>query len=148
MDLFKKYKVFILSLSIISAAVGAVLGALAEFLYRIENPTGHGWLSGLVLGFLIGVIYCLLTAKRKEQGKHVIGYGTLLGILAGLVCSTMVHIILMITYRTTRLSGMKIGILFGITAGAILGLISSAILEKSYPLADKTNPLAEGESSK
>lgn len=144
MGLFKQYKTFIMILSIISAAVGAVLGALAELLYSIP-PTGRGWVSGLILGFLIGGIYALLMARRRHQGKSVVACGTLLGIAAGLACSVMVHIILMITYRIINLFGMGVGAICGVIAGTILGLISSVILEKSYPLDSQTNSPAAGE---
>ena len=133
--LLKKYWIFILVLTLVSAGFGFVLGGLAELLYPLENAKGIGWQTGLIFGFIVGICYSISLGKlynNVKQGKSFVGYGVLMGIIAGVICSTSVHTALMVAYEKSKFFRMGIGALFGIGAGALLGLISSAIFKKCY----------------
>ena len=52
--------------------------------------------------------------------------------LTGILCSTLVHIVLMIFCVESNPFGMIIGIPFGTFAGFILGAISGVIVKKFY----------------
>ena len=57
--LLKKYWVFILVLTLVSAGFGFVLGGFAELLYSLENAKGIGWQTGLIFGFIVGICYSM-----------------------------------------------------------------------------------------
>jgi len=113
-----------------------LLGAMAEgALYAIGDDKGVGWIIGGIAGFLVGISYVPVLAKYFENKKSevsIVGYGTLSGIIAGAVCSTIVHTFLMICYEESNFANMVAGLGFGVMAGTLLGWISSGIIPACY----------------
>ena len=110
MGIAKRYWVFILILSLISAGVGWFWGTGAQELYKsggdltffgngVENPGWLGGLLGTIFGFIAGVFYAIRLINFVHDGNHggyVLGKVVLWGVLAGLICSSIVHIFLML----------------------------------------------------
>lgn len=120
-----------------SAGTGGILGLLAQMLYSeyagelplfgngCENPEWLGGLLGCVIGFLVGVLYAQNLRGLYEidkSFKYKTFISALTGIAFGLICSGLVHILLMLSYSNWRLEPITIGLIFGIAAGAILGI--------------------------
>ncbi len=131
----KTYWLFVSILTLVSMGIGFILGEWAEFLYVGEQHEGIGWLSGIIFSFLAGIIYSFLLKhfhEKKQSGITVLKHGLLMGIATGVICSTCLHIVLMIYFNELAIEEMLFGDIFGIAAGAILGLISTAIFKGCY----------------
>jgi hypothetical protein len=145
----KKYWVFILILSLISAGVGWFWGSGAQILFAsntelplfgngIENPYWLGGLLGIIFGFTVGVLYAFRLIGLVEGG-YGLGKAITSGVLAGLICSSLVHIFLMLFYKNSHLAPIGIGALFGIFSGAALGLVAGGIFVAYYNRKHNTN---------
>ena len=142
----KRYWVFALVLSVVSGGVGWFWGTGAQILYTsggdltfygngVENPEWLGGLLGGIFGFIAGVFYTLRLVSFVHDGRHggyVLCRLVLWGALAGLVCSSLVHIFLMLFYRNSHPAPIGIGALFGIFSGAVLGLVAGGIFVACY----------------
>jgi prepilin-type processing-associated H-X9-DG protein len=131
----KKYWKFALGLGIVSAGVGVLFGIGGEMLHIVGDKKGLGWVIGGITGLLVGISYVSVLARCFEMKKpevSIVGYGALSGMIAGAVCSTIVHAFLMIGYDEMNFVNMIVGSIFGIWAGAILGWISSGIIFVGY----------------
>ena len=120
---------FIVGMMLAAGGIGMALGILADELYSFKGQDGDGWLAGLFFGLLTGLGYSLLMTRKNAEGKPMVLYCVAAGIGAGVLCSTLVHAVLMIGYQNTRFWGMGVGALFGITAGAFLGLCAGLFLK-------------------
>ena len=63
--------------------------------------------------------------------------------MTGIICSTLVHLALIIVNEETNFFGILIGIPYGIFAGAVLGFISGWIVVRFY--REKTSMKIENE---
>ena len=142
MKIAKKYWVFIVLLSLVSTGVGWFWGSGAQILYisggeiplfgnGIENPNWLGGLLGVILGLIVGILYAFRLVTHVEDG-YGLGKAVTSGILAGVICSSLVHIGLMIFYINSHLGPLFIGALFGIFSGAVLGLVGGGIFIACY----------------
>lgn len=120
---------FTFVLGIVSAIVGALLGMVAKYLYYTDNL--HGGIWGGFFGLLAGVCFVAVLAgfQRRKQLKNFISFSTDAGMLTGIICSSMVHLMLMIESKDFELGGLLLGVPFGVVAGAILGIITAKILK-------------------
>lgn len=131
-----------LCLGIASGAVGCLLGGFAQVLYRGStllgpisangtlNPPWLGPGLGGILGALIGFGYVEILGQimaSGTQGGRLISQAMGRGIVAGILCSTLVHILLMIAYRNLTFRPLVTGAVFGCAAGLILGLFAGVI---------------------
>lgn len=127
---------------IVSGCIGAVLGGGAQILYvgleEIDMFSANGrvnprWL-GVVLGGILGILagahfinhvgQCL---RQIHNNKHPYLEVLVVGGITGFVCSTLLHILLMLSYHNTSLSPLLTGgFIFGLPAGFLLGLITVA----------------------
>ena len=108
----------------------------------VENPSWLGGVLGIVFGFIIGLFYSLKLINFihiYKRGGFFLGKVVLYGILAGLVCSSLVHITLMLFYRNAHLAPIGIGALFGIFSGAVLGAVAGSIFTACYKRKLDTN---------
>ena len=142
----RRYRIFTLILSVVSAGVGWFWGTGAQILYTsggdftfygngVENPEWLGGLLGGIFGFIVGLFYTLRLVSFVHDGRHggyVLGRLVLWGVVAGLVCSSLVHIFLMLFYRNFLPAPIGIGALFGIFSGAVLGLVAGGIFVACY----------------
>jgi large-conductance mechanosensitive channel len=115
----------------ISVVVGLAFGTMAESLYTKSYSRNLGPIIGAVVGLFIGVIYNVILATVREHKPNcptMIGYGTMLGAIAGVLCSTLVHAALMFAYTETNFSNLMFGLAFGSIAGIILGWIATALI--------------------
>ena len=135
-NILRKYWIFILTMTSISAIVGTGLGVFGGLAHS-ENAWLAGGVLGLVSGIVVGVCYSLAIGRFNQKRRvwwGVLIYGTLIGAMAGLVSSASVHLPIYLQslgHDFARLV-LYIGILCGPAAGAILGLISSLIVFKCY----------------
>lgn len=134
---------YALVLGLISAGIGCIFGSWAEFLYPVNDVYRVGMYVGGSVGFVVGICYAMIltgipTEFKKQRGFK--GYASSLGMVAGSICSTIVHLILMIAYGETTPLGMISGLPYGIVAGAIFGRICGAILKQpsTTPCVDES----------
>ncbi len=119
-------------MAILSGITGGFLGIGSQLLYvvysnifpelpgpRIIIPGYMGMAWGLVFGVLVGASYVTVSEfmlARKQKNRLAISYGA----LAGVLCSTLVHIMLAISYHE-HVGYAVIGAAFGLVAGTIFG---------------------------
>ena len=140
--------IFELLTGILSAAVGCFLGLGSQILYvytdsfieffgnGYENPPWVGGTIGGVLGLLVGVWFAQHLRGRLNGGQsrgRIVGKGILVGIGLGVLCSTAVHILLMVAYHNLDFRPLLIGAVFGIGGGIATGLVISV----AFILANK-----------
>jgi len=137
-----------LLMGLVSAGVGCYLGIGSQFLYisgselsffgnGYENPMWVGGVIGGVFGFLTGVWFMQFLKGLLNKGKtkfRIVGWGILCGLVLGVLCSTIVHLILMVTYRNSQFNPMLIGLMFGIVGGLITGFFISVIFIAVYKM--------------
>jgi hypothetical protein len=130
----------IIFIGLISGCVGGLFGFLSEFLYAFNKFHHIGIIAGSIFGFIVGICYAAIltnTPIEIKQQKSFAGYSTAIGMLVGIIFSTIIQIILMIiSARSIYFGGLNpFGILagmpFGILAGAILGSVSSKYFRES-----------------
>ena len=134
--------IFEFLVGLVSAGLGCYLGLGAQILYVFtdgwlqffgngyENPMWVGGVIGGVFGLLTGVWFAQHLRGRLNAGQsrgRIVGKGILVGIGLGVLCSTAVHILLMIAYHNLDLRPMLIGMCFGVGAGIVAGLIISVV---------------------
>jgi hypothetical protein len=130
----------LLILAFFSLAAGSLLGRMAELLYSISYSRNVGIVVGGVVGLLIGVAYAVILSAvrhRKSECPTMIGYGTMLGAIAGVLCSTLVHAALMIAYAETSFSNLMFGNAIGCLAGVILGWVAGALISGQQKTAEQ-----------
>jgi hypothetical protein len=145
MGIAKRHWIFILVLSLVSAGVGCFWGTGAQSLYEgnevlsfangVENPDWLGGLLGAVFGLIVGLFYAIRLIKYvyySDHDRYFLGKVVLWGILAGLICSSLVHVFLMIFYRNAHLAPIGIGALFGMFSGAVLASLAGIFFIASY----------------
>lgn len=126
---------------LISTGVGAFFGRGAQELYTsggeiplfgngYENPMWVGGVAGGVFGLLAGVWFAqhlrqLLSGGH--EGGELVGRGVFAGIVLGILCSMVVHVLLMTAYRNLNFWPMVIGLGFGIAGGIAAGLVISVV---------------------
>lgn len=128
-------------LAVISACTGAFFGFWSQALYLTKETQHIGIIAGIPTGIIIAICYSLLVARayaNKKNETSITGYATLSGAITGILCSTIVHIFLMITYKETSTDPLLAGTPFGAWAGVTLGWITAGIL--SLYSEDITDP--------
>ncbi len=129
---FTKFWLFSILLGIASAGVGYFFGAYSNELYRhIGINKFYGAETGAILGFIVGTCYAVIIAQTSEKIKNT-GYAVATGMATGAICSTLLHIILMVIYGKPVLLYIIAGLPYGIIAGAILGTLSAGIVYTYY----------------
>ncbi len=118
-----------------AAGVGAFWGMGAQTLYTsgieiplfgngVYNPEWIGAVAGGVLGLLAGMWFSRYTRGLfcRLAGAKLLTVSCLIGIALGMLCSTLVHIILMTAYRNLNFWPMLVGAGFGAASGLIVSL--------------------------
>lgn len=149
-NLLGKYPVFTIFLSLVSAGIGCFWSMAAQEFYRngmeifnfsngVERPVWFGVVYGLIVGFLIGrfFVYRLEKLLKRQNSYFIIGFGTLWGIGLGILCSCIVHILLMVSYFNLNFGPMFIGSFFGAFSGLVLGFLGSCIFIIIYSRKNK-----------
>ena len=140
-------KWFTLVLAGLSAVVGAGFGFLGHLLYNrdfigtevVKIHNSLGIILAMVLRFGTGWGYSLIMLTFKQftkRGWQLVIAGCLIGVFAGLICSTVFHFILMRLYNTTSTFPMEIGAWFGGGAGLLLGVVFSSVLAKKVEIPE------------
>jgi hypothetical protein len=133
---FCKFKLLLIITVLLGAGVGMLMGLWAEsMLYAFREKIGYGWFIGGVAGFMTGLFYVLLLGRKLAENKGQImigGYATFYGIVAGMICSTIVHIYLSIFYEHLYIGSLFVGSGFGTFAGIILGWICGVLIRDIY----------------
>jgi len=126
--------------AVVAAGVGCFLGLGAQILYvytdsfieffgnGYENPPWVGGVIGGVLCLLAGIWfaqYLRLALNEGCQRGRIVGRGVCVGIVLGILCSSTVHVLLMVAYRNPHLAPIFIGAIFGFVGGIITGLVVS-----------------------
>ena len=128
-----RYGAFAIGLGVLGGATGWVFGRACEEAYISSGNTGT--FAGLYFGVLAGVCFAPLLAGCRERIKRLqsfVWFAISVGMVTGIVCSTLVHLALMIVNRTANPFGIIIGIPYGTFAGAVLGLIAGLVVRKYY----------------
>jgi len=122
--------IFAILFSLIAVMIGGFLGYWAEFLYIARDtesilPGGGtvGAISGLVTG--ISFVFLVRVVIPGCGGRE----GSLLGIFAGILCSTLVHVYLMFIHSEIKYMPPIIGGIIGLFTGALLGAIGGFVLK-------------------
>lgn len=144
----EKGYIFEIIAGIAAAGLGCYLGLGAQILYTsgteiplfgndYENPLWVGGVCGGIFGLLTGICFGRFLRKLLYGGHEaggIVGKSILIGILLGVLCSTIVHINLMIAYRNIHFGPLLIGVCFGIGGGTVAGLIISVIFIVSHKI--------------
>ena len=111
-------------------AVGGWFGALGTFLYdEAGEAVSGGTLLGGAGGLLAGVLWSwrltVCSARRIPNGRGAgpVLCGVLWGLAAGALATVLLHVELMALLGAWQLLSISVGLLFGVPAGAALGLI-------------------------
>jgi len=138
-----KHIKLVIFLIIASGGAGAFLGAMSEDIYVFKAFHHTGMISGGILGVLAGICYAIILVgilPKIKQKKCFNEYATAMGMLTGIICSTFVHLILMIVAAEPLPFGIMAGMGFGIFAGGLLGRISSGFISSNDAiLAESAN---------
>lgn len=122
---------FVCAVGFMSASTGWLFGNMSEFVY-LDSPFLYaGDISGTFFGLVVGICYAAVASSYWDKLRQIELFKTFftsIGMLVGVLCSTLVHAALMITYVESNPFGLVMGIPFGIFAGAIMGLVSGLIL--------------------
>lgn len=124
-----------------AGAAGVYFGERAQELYRsevvfplfgngVENPLWIGSAAGGVLAVLAGIWFAKYLRELHAGGYNtwdLFRRGAATGIGLGVLCSTLVHILLMTAYRNLNLWPTFIGAGFGLAAGLAAGFVISII---------------------
>lgn len=128
-----KYLPFILTIAVLSGGTGLYFGHLSEEAYLSNSSIGRD--AGGFFGLLTGVCFAVLLANSPGRVKNLItfkGYSASVGMAAGIACSTLVHLALIIANQETNFAGILIGIPYGVFAGVVLGFVSGFFIEMFY----------------
>jgi hypothetical protein len=123
----------IVTMAISSAAIGWLFGLMSQAIHRLPDGAANpGAIAGLVVGLLVGFAYMPFVAATSsgiKRDSDVRLYAAAIGMIAGVMCSCVVHSVLILVCRNAQ-AGLPIvaGIPFGIMAGAFLGLLSGHLL--------------------
>ncbi len=144
----KKRFTAIILISLLAGLAGGFFGHLSELIYTSYKLQHIGAIAGATWGIIAGICYGAILAALPfefKQQKSFQGYAVSTGMLTGILCSTIVHILLMITRWQPMPLGIFAGIPYGVLCGAILGAISSFLFKKfnteSYTFSGEKNEL-------
>jgi len=121
-----------------AAMAGGFLGLVSQSMYEIPGAI-PGALTGAVVGLVAGLVYAnftVATSRRIIRESDVRGYATAVGMIAGAICSTIVHCVLIVVSQDSQGGYILVGMPYGILAGAILGAIAGAIVRDEAPYPD------------
>jgi len=131
-----QYPLFTFLIAIGSAIVGFIFGGWGEMFYQTESFARIGTFGGMGLGLWIGLCYVGVLMKLQPRLKRDESIGLLassLGMVAGMICSTLLHLALILIHRDNQgWAYMIVALPFGIVGGAILGSISGWVVCKFY----------------
>jgi hypothetical protein len=128
-----RYWKFALILGILSSLFGLFFGLMSGEAYSFHRIAGG--IAGAIFGFPTGICFAVVFAGRTNDLKRSItfrSFVTSMGMVTGIFCSTLVHMVLMVLNGETNPFGIVIGIPFGIFTGGILGVFSGGIIRKYY----------------
>ncbi len=108
--------------SLIAAGIGGFLGWLASIPYVAEKEGAVGFIglmAGGLGGLLAGVFYMRFLWSRlcRQERVRYLWWG----MAAGVLCSTMVHVTLMMVFSKVWIIFMLVGDFCGVVAGLLLG---------------------------
>lgn len=130
------YLPFVLFIAVLSTGTGLYFGNMSEEAYNSFIFDGTtGLYSGAFFGLLVGICFPVLLANAPERIQRLRtfkGFAASVGMVVGVICSTLVHLALIIVNKETNFAGILIGIPYGVAAGAVLGLISGFVVNKFY----------------
>ena len=143
-----KHKKFDLFVTFIVVITGGGFGYLTGLVYSVS----YGWPGasmGIISSFILAKLYLKQLMKLSAKGYNSVQIwfsGTLAGVVCGLICTALVHGIMMSILYTSNvrlfdqadMGGMvlAVGLITGVTAGFIVGGICSLV----YVLLQKDNP--------
>lgn len=146
----------VLAVCIASVALGTFFGGCAGAAYSLPVAESHHydhlvpvvWAVGLgvggVGGLVVAAAWCAsLTSRARRLGSGLLKHGTLRGILAGVACTLLVHIpLILIVPRNHGMGAVAfpVGLLIGAATGAILGAIGGKLMQR---MADAGSPADE-----
>jgi hypothetical protein len=126
---------YAVTIAALSGGAGWLLGLMSQILYQLPQDSYAGGIAGLAAGVLAGLAYApfiAATSARIRRDSDVQLYAVAVGMIAGVICSSAVHGVLMIVSRQAQ-DGfpMLVGLPYGALAGAFLGGISAMFLRGS-----------------
>lgn len=132
-----RYPVFCLTVAAAAAGTGFLFGAWADAMYDPEFFQGAGAIIAAILGGWLAPCYVGLLMKfqsRLSQIKSVEQLAAAFGMVTGILCSTLLHVFLIILYRDSVTGGglMLAAMPFGMVAGGVLGILSGWIVCRYY----------------
>lgn len=116
---------------IASGGVGAFFGAGAQSLYNLV-PSISGVVAGAAGGIIVGICYMSILSNMRDRftdNRYLWDFSAALGMAAGIVCSTIVHVVLFILSDDKIAIAIAVGMPFGVFAGGVLGRITGAFMK-------------------
>ena len=113
-----------LLLCLLAIGVGGYYGNLSEHLHPIteRDQDRIGAEIGVISGLTAGLCYCALGIRLCSRSKWYMLKTVSLGMLTGVICSSIVHINLALVSNGNILESCLGGLFFGIASGYALGL--------------------------
>jgi len=128
----------------VGAGVGALLGYGAGYLIygsvrvfpptHIPPPVEAGRGLGAVGGLLSGYVWCRLMQRSsrtffagRRRPAGLTWMGILWGVVAGVLAATVLHAGMMLATGRFSPDGVAIGLIVGVPAGALVGLLCGAV---------------------
>lgn len=130
----------LVGVSIIGCLVGGCFGALAGVQYSLDfgwadsgSPRMTAGLSvigpwaGALSGLMAGLVWCRIMIRRSlgAPGQPQTVMGAFWGVVVGVMATVLLHAALMLVFKTADIGPMLVGLIFGLGAGAVTGLLCS-----------------------
>ncbi len=133
-----KHWFFAILLGVASSGIGYLFGFVSEVLYATSEKVNLiGWQVGIIAGFVVGICFVVWLSRirnRTEPQISIVGSGTLAGAVAGILCSSIVHLLLLIHHEESNPANLLAGMSFGVWAGLVLSWVSCAIFDYKYKI--------------
>lgn len=139
---WKKYKIFIITTTIISASAGFIVGSSAEILYTINMVVHYdlGSYTGIIICILSGLSYVCFVLKwlnNKYMDYDKAWPYNCGGFFFGILASVVFHLLAIIAYREQSCTTIVAGLGYGAWCGIITGSILWSLLKRLYIKKEK-----------
>ena len=143
------YLLVALVIPVLSVIAGGILGGWSQIYYTLSGSEYAGVFFGALAGLSAGICYWSLiaaTSTKIKDENSLCSYIISAGVATGAVCSTVVHVMLMVFHLDAKLNGIVGGMAFGMAAGAVLGLVTyflvrvvyrKGVLKAEYPISNR-----------
>jgi hypothetical protein len=147
----KRHWKLTIGITIVASIICFFLGAFSTNLYRSNNRDYVNYIYLFAApGLLSGICFVPVLGKLRTRPLDEVGFMTrsvFYGAVTGAICSTVVHVYIMIYCQDSNILKPLGGAGFGIIAGMILGGITAGIMQRNYKKQACCNTATEMETN-